>query len=471
MIGLGALIATLSALADFIGLGKKGGIPAIQILAAEFGILLALIGLGLWIRGQKTESTPGGGPKRLSDWILEQPTITWVVIGFLIAYILCFIAPAIFNPEHKFQYFTDYLYPREKIGFDTRLILEHIGYWFDGTQTPTYLFPPLTTILFTPLLLLRYPNNFYVMTVVTLVSYLTLNLLLPLKFAKRENKILIYFIFAISIFSYGLQFELDTGQFYTAAMLLSLAAIYIFHTHPRYRIFAYLLFCVSVQLKVFPAIFVVLFVDDWRDWKTNLKRFSALGLANLLLLFLLGFSYFQLFVSRMFGSANTFEVRFNHSVNIYVANLAASGYGLPEGALLDWIRSHVAMIQIALFAYVLICVLVVLIRSYVLNVRGVNYSLMMVCLLAGLMLPSISHDYNLPLLAAPFALLLSAQNVREERWVRWTVVALITAASFAYAVTLFPSTVRPAPLENSFPLLFVILTAVTLLGFMQKNAN
>ena len=173
----------------------------------------------------------------------------------------------------------------------------------------------------------------------------------------------------------------------------------------------------------------------------------------------------------MFGSANTFEVRFNHSVNIYVANLAASGYGLPEGALLDWIRSHVAMIQIALFAYVLICVLVVLIRSYVLNVRGVNYSLMMVCLLAGLMLPSISHDYNLPLLAAPFALLLSAQNVREERWVRWTVVALITAASFAYAVTLFPSTVRPAPLENSFPLLFVILTAVTLLGFMQKNAN
>lgn len=196
---------------------------------------------------------------------------------------------------------------------------------------------------------------------------------------------------------------------------------------------------------------MVLFVDDWRDWKSNLKRFSALGLANLLLLFLLGFSYFQLFVSRMFGSANTFEVRFNHSVNIYVANLATSGYGLPEGALLDWIRAHVALIQAALFVYVLICLLTILIRSYVINARGVNYSLLMVCLLAGLMLPSISHDYNLPLLAAPFALLLSAQNVREAHWAKVVAVVLITSASFAYAVTLFPSTVRPAPLRIPSP--------------------
>ena len=471
MISLGALIALLSGLADFIGLGKKGGMPAIQILVGELGIMLALLGLGLLIHQQKTEPAPAGGSRRLSDWILEQPTIMWVVIGFLAAYVLCFIVPAIFNPERKFQYFTDYLYPREKIGFDTRLMLEHIGHWYLRDQTPKYLYPPLTTVLFTPLWLLRFPYNYYVVTVVTLVSYLILNLLLPLWFNKKENILIIVFIFAVSIFSYGLQFELETGQFYTFAMLLSMAAIYIFHRHPSYRIFAYILFCISIQLKIFPAIFIFLFVDDWRDWKANLKRFAALGLANSLLLFLLGFSYLQLFIVRLFTSRYNLEALYNHSIKVFVINLAASGYGLPEGALLEWIRAHVALIQAALVIYVLICFLAILIGSYVRNVREVNYSLLMVCLLAGLMLPSISHDYNLPLLVAPFALLLSAQNVREGRWMKSLAIGLILAASFAYAVTLFPSTVRPASLENSFPALFILLTAVTALSFLQKPHN
>jgi FtsH-binding integral membrane protein len=87
------------------------------------------------------------------------------------------------------------------------------------------------------------------------------------------------------------------------------------------------------------------------------------------------------------------------------------------------------------------------------------------------MLPSISHDYNLPLLATPFALLLSAQNIRDGRWMKILSIGLIAAASFAYAVTLFPSNARPPALENSFPSLFILLTVVTVLSFMQKHFN
>ena len=87
------------------------------------------------------------------------------------------------------------------------------------------------------------------------------------------------------------------------------------------------------------------------------------------------------------------------------------------------------------------------------------------------MLPAISHDYNLPLLAAPFVLVMSAQDVREALWTKILSIVLITSASFTYSATLFPSNARPVVLENSFLFLFVLLTAVVLLGFLQKKSE
>lgn len=460
LIVAGILIAAVSLLADFIGLGDHGGIPAVQILGAEAGAILALIGLGWRIQQQGGGALPSW--RGAAAWVGNQPVLTWVVVGFLIAYLLCFIAPAIYNADLRFHYFTDYIREREKIGFDTRLILEHIGHWYTGDQTPKYLFPPLTTLLFTPLLLLRFPYNYYVSTVVTLVSFLLLNLGLPSLFTKKENRLLVLFIFAVSVFSYGLQFELETGQFYTLAMLLSMAAVYIFHKHPAYRIFAYILFCVSVQLKVFPAIFVFLFVDDWHDWKANLRRFAALGVANFLLLFLLGYSYFQLFVTRMLGSMGNLEVRYNHSITVFVHNLALTN---------DWVAAHADALRMGLTVYFLLCFAVTLFLAWKRNVRGVDVTLLMVSLIGGLILPTISHDYNLPLLAMPFMLWTSGLRLPEKPWTRLLAIALLLSASFAFAVTLFPSNARSVMLENSLPALMAILTAVTVINFLPQSVT
>lgn len=460
LIGLGILLAAASLLADFIGLGDHGGIPAVQVLGAEAGGALALLGLGLRIR-QRNGSRPGSGAwGEAIAWVLNQPILTWVMLGFFAAFLLCFVAPAIYNPDLQFHYFTDYIYGREKVGFDTRLILEHIGHWYTGEQTPKYLFPPLTTLLFTPLLLLRFPYTYYVSTVVTLVSFVLLNLWLPWRFLQKGERSLIPLLFAVTAVSYGLQFELETGQFYTLAMLLSAAALYIFHKQPAWRIFAYILFCVSVQLKVFPAIFVFLFVDDWRDWKTNLKRFAALGLANFLLLFLLGFSYFQLFVTRMLGSMGNLEVRYNHSITVFVHNLALTH---------DWAAANADGLRIGLTLYFLICFAVTLFLAWKRKTRGLDVTLLMVSLIGGLILPAISHDYNLPLLTLPFLLWTSGLILPDKPWTRLLAIALLLSAAFAFAVTLFPSNARPAALENSLPALMVILTAVTGLGCLQER--
>ncbi len=63
------------------------------------------------------------------------------------------------------------------------------------------------------------------------------------------------------------------------AFSLCVAAICIFHRKPKYRWFAYLLFSISVQLKLYPAIFVFTLIEDFTDWKNNIKRIVGLGIS------------------------------------------------------------------------------------------------------------------------------------------------------------------------------------------------
>ena len=101
------------------------------------------------------------------------------------------------------------------------------------------------------------------------------------------------------LFSYGLCFELSWGQFNVLAMACAAWGLYAFHRARgwRGRWAAYVLLCVAIQLKVYPAIFVLLMTRHPRAWRQNLFRWCGLGAANLLLLFALGPRVFMDFLS------------------------------------------------------------------------------------------------------------------------------------------------------------------------------
>lgn len=470
LIIFGAIIALLAILADLIGLGQSGGIPAVQILAAEFGIFMALAGIGLIIHKKNSQPSSPLAWGSVLDKILDLSITSWILIGFAVSFICFFIVPLIFNSEHIFQYFNGYLQFYDNLGFDIRLTLEHIRVWFFAERIPKYIYPPLTTILFAPLLLLRYPATYYVISVITLASYTILTFFLPLRLSEKKDHTIVYFVFALSVFSYPLQFELERGQFHTLAMMLSLLAVYIFHKHPKYRLFAYIAFCISVQLKVYPALFALLFVDDWRDWKTNLKRFTGLGFANFLLLFLLGFEYFSIFVSHLLGGANTNELLLdNHSIYAFVFHLSTLGFGLFNELSLTWFQNHVGLLENILYIHFLICFAAIFFKGYKDNRAGFNVDLLFVLVIGVLILPSISHDYNLTLMAAPFALFMAGFQVRDNRLIKFASILLVVIASFAYSAMLFPFVYRPEYFQNSYSLLFIVLTSLTLLSFMRKE--
>jgi len=224
----------------------------------------------------------------------------WVFAGFLMTYIPFLIVPVFLNNEHVMKEICPVLLIENAgIGMDLKEILEFSRSWFVEHKTPYIIsnsYPPLETLFFVPLLYLDFNTAYVLFTAINFGCYLLLTLALPVLFSRqRQLSPLIILFVATGLFSHGFLFEVERGQFNVIAMLFCLLGIYLFHFHRRWRIPAYVLFSLSAQLKVFPAIFILMLVDNWRDWKAVLKRFALLAAANFLCLFVLGPTAFREF--------------------------------------------------------------------------------------------------------------------------------------------------------------------------------
>lgn len=397
------------------------------------------------------------------------PVLFWIVLGVLPVFLAYYIRPMFFSERLAMNYPVDYIMQINPIGHDFRVLLDSVEAWLVHGQTTDHVFTPLVIFLFAPLHRIGYPSAYYLIVIVTLLSYLALGLLAGLT-AKSRHHPAIVFLVTLSFFSYGLQFELERGQTHTLALMIGFLAVYLFHKQPRLRWLAYILFCVSVQLKFYPALFVVLFIDNWRNWKANLLRFGALGLANFLLLFLLGIPYFSAFANHMGSSLQGSEIWMgNHSIKAFAAELPKMGIAkLGEGAV-DWAASHAALIANILYGYFLLCLAAILFRAWRKNPAGIHTDLLLACVIGALTLPSVNHDYTLPLLTAPFALAVTAWHERDYPWPAIVTSLVIVFASSTYALTVLPAIAKPAYFDNALPPLFVILTIATLLNLAQKG--
>ena len=469
--GFGIFTVSLSFVVDFLGIGKAG-IQSAQLLGIVLGVLLMATGLGFLNLQQAETVNFKNSIIGLYERLLNLPPVVWVVLGFVIAYVFLFIFPMFFNPDHRLQYFNRYIPDKFPLGLDLATIDESIKTWLTTTQGPyqnaDIFYPPLHHVLLAPLLLLNYPQNYYFVVAIILTSLFILSFLIPLWMnGKRDFAIPLFFLIT-ALFSYGLQFEMERGQFNVITFMLCMLSVYLFYFHRAFRVLAYILFSFSVQLRLYPAIFIVMFVDDWSAWKMNLKRIFGIGALNIALLFVLGYSvlidFFQA-VSGRLGTATWTWVG-NHSIAAFVYNLTTSGFGLFDPDTLTWLQAHSTFISAGLLIYFLICFLALILRDYLNKSRGLNPDLLLICTLGGMMIPSVSHDYKLALLAGPMAVALSNRKIAAADWRKVLSAILIILASLSYSITLFPFKYRPEYLESSFPALFFILTAMTLLSFI-----
>lgn len=475
LVGIGILGTALSLIADFLP-GAKAGIQSTQILGIEMSIIILLIGIWAILASKDEKLDVSQRVRNFIDQLINLPVIAWVLIGFLIAYILFFVSPMFLNSDLRMNYFIRYIPDRFPIGNDLIVIIELAKGWFTANQSPYTIqfYPPFTYMFFAPLLLVdSYPMLYKSFTLFTIVSYCFLTLILPLKMVDKKNIPLVLLFFITGLASYGLQFELERGQYNVFTFLLCLWSIYVFHYHPKYRIFAYLLFSLSVQLKLYPAIFIVMLIDDWRAWKSILVRFAGIALFNILLLFIMGYQIFWDFLGSVSSQMTTpgWTWNGNHSINAFVFNLTKDGFRIIESNTLDILRQNAGFIETSLFLIFVILFISAILISYKRNRPGVDPYLLIACMIGALIIP-ISNDYTLAILAASVALVLCSIPGLKTIPQKLISILMILGISFSYASILVPFKYKPYYLNNAFPPLFFILIFVTILNLIRyKNAE
>jgi hypothetical protein len=447
------------------------------LLILGIEILVIAVLLGIWLNHRRTAAqiSPGKQAPHLADQVIQMPVVTWVLLGFLIVYILLFIAPVFLNPSRQMIYVTGYIPNLNPIGNDLRVMVDLIKGWVAGDGSPytVQFYPPLTYIVFAPLLLIQDPAAQYrFFTLFTFLSYCLLTLLLPLRLIDKKNLSLMLLLFVTGLFSYGFQFELERGQYNVFTFLFCITSIYLFHYQPKYRLLAYLLFSLSIQLKLYPAIFIVMFIDDWRDWKNILLRFAGLGLLNLVLFFVMGYQTFLDFVRSVTAQvvSPSWIGVWNHSISSFVSMLKQDGFGLIGLETLRVLRRNEGLLEGSLILVFAILFLSALIISYLRRKTGLDPYLLLTCTIGALILP-ISYDYKLSLLVVPVSLVLCVQSEMSSTGYRWISILLILAISAVYFVILAPYNYRPYFLHNSFPLLFLLLILVTILNFVRYKSD
>lgn len=404
--------------------------------------------------------------------------VLWIAFSALLfTFYWFFIRTVFLNPDRIMQVIES-VRRLDPIGYDLMMMLSHSTAWLNHTISPFASFnnfPPFAMVLFAPLSLIPIELAYHLLTLLTLACFLWAGFFFPLlSEGHRKIESLLMLLFIVGLTSYGLQFELERGQFNTLAIGLTFAAIYIFHRHPRLSWLAYILFTIGIQLKIYPAIFIFLFIRDWRSWKENIIRWVGLGIANLLLLFSLGYAPFLHFLEVITKKSD--------DPGAWVGNISIKSfaqYRLPYllsrlGIRNEWITpENSVFIEFGLYLLVIILLAIVVVRAYRRNDGGIAPYMLFACLCAAFLIPPISHDYKLPILVGPAAYLLlklppSGSFSGRRKILFFGLTAVFTLTYFS---TQFSYMMKTPLLASNFPAVFLMLIVCISFYFMDERVT
>ena len=349
---------------------------------------------------------------------------------------------------------------REYLGFSKALVDTGTPY-----IVPNY-YPPFEALFFMRLMHSGPDQGYIYLTILSFISFVGTTFLFPVLLAK-DHRIspLAAFALITGLFSFGLWFEFLQGQFDLLVMVMCFAGLYLYHYHPRLRFLAYLLFILSVQVKIFPGVFLFCFTTDWRAWKANLLRWGGLLLANFAALFVLGPKVFMDFINALTSQVGrpSYWGPNNHSIDSFVRVVVDSFKNQP--ALAAQLKPEIPLLELPLMAFYLACLGAVLWIAYKKRLSAINPYLLLTLTIASMVLPSTSHDYKFSIFIAPMVVLLNGLELRRSGRLRLDIAAivLLLVLTSLYAITLFPHNDLPLLLTNNLPALLIIALCTALL--------
>ncbi len=398
--------------------------------------------------------------------------VFWVVAAFLFWYGFAYVRTVFFDASHFMQN-GNFLPAIRPIGNDLNLILKAGDSVANGGSpyVGANKYPPFATVLFVPLALMDKQAAFQLQTLLIYLSYAFVTLIFPLAFSKKRNiPAYAWFLFSAGLFSYGLSFEIERGQFNLTAIGCALLAVLMFHRYPRFRWLSFILLTFAIQLKLYPAIFILFFMEDWRNWKPTLIIWGSIALVNMALFFILGKDIGIAYLTSLFNiveSRGLIDWPGAHSILGFLS-YHNNAWGLSDDAI--------KLLEKGLQTAVLLMVGYSFIQAYRRN-RMMDPYLFLSCTLAALTIPALSHDYTLSYLVGPVIFMLnhldeyqSFPEVNQRRIPVFNRIILI-ALVVCFTGTFFSYMQKPGLIQNQFPALFIMLICTALLAWREPSAS
>lgn len=473
-IGFAAIIAGILLICAALAAGLFSLGKSFQAISVLSGFLLISWGWGWQKAGSPTAIITGA-------WagLKNAPPLAWVLAGFGIVFWVYFIQNMFLNDAQRLAYFTRYLPTLEPIGNDLNYNIKAITLWVRGENPYSigyHFYPPLYHIVFTPLNLLTPERRFAVITLLTLAAYIAIfSLRWPGQ--KRNSGVLLFFCLT-GLVSYGMQLELERGQFNVLALFLALAGVWMYHNWPAFRILAGVLWVIATHIKLYPGAFGLLFFSQWKDWRENLGRLTQLGLLNLLAFFALGWNVFVQFLDALLEGSNTTtwltpdKQPINHSIRAFLYKLAQNNDHEVPQEFASWLQASSSWLLWVFFVIILGCAAIIIWKTLQKENTLLHPNILLVCILLGLLLPGVSIDYKLVLLAPGLGMAVS--NLRAPAgWQKIPFAGLLLMIGWAYSLSLIPYLYRSGIFITAFPMVFMILiglTGLSLLNYPHQEA-
>ena len=257
--------------------------------------------------------------------------------------------------------------------------------------------------------------------------------------------------------SYGFVFEVERGNIDLYALFFSLLAVWaLTRKHDNVWLPAVLL-AVAINIKLYPAILVVLLF-----WRYRWRAVVPVLVSNAVLLLVAGptnaWSFFKN-LTALGGAPSLWAWVGNHSAASFTQGLALRFPGMPVTA----VGLIALLVPLCLWA----------VTMFVLFRRKFSASGAVLAAAASVpvmgALPSVSHDYKLVLLVFPMTLIVVAVlAMRRMAFSRW--VALLGLAGIELVMLdRSPLVSAPAFLANKYPLLVLVQLTILVLLYLRRD--
>jgi len=311
------------------------------------------------------------------------------IIGYLLSYILTYVRYTYFAGSDIMRFPTDMLAmtpPCNDLYVSTKYAIQtlHAG----TIKGVPFVYSPLFVVIYSSLSVFDFNTLRWISFISIILSYCLIGFIFP-KFWKGDaidSPITLLILFT-GFLSYAMRFELERGQWNVQSLLLCFAGLALKDSKKLWIIFiSYLLFSISVHLKIYPLLFVIGFIIPENGWKANLKRLVTLGFINILLLFVLGKTFLKEYFITLTQSAAKPSIWISN-ISLYAFITQVSGY----------LHLNISSLKLFNNLYIILFLSTLFIALYK-GIRGDNSLVLFLTVIGATLFPTVSFDYKIILI-------------------------------------------------------------------------